>query len=79
MLLYPFMPQTAATIRERLGLSVRLDPGAGGPGAGRPDAAVEAAVAAGPVVPGWEEARWGLLPDGLTVQAGPSLFPRIED
>jgi len=29
--------------------------------------------------PGWADARWGLLPAGLTVVTGAPLFPRIED
>jgi methionyl-tRNA synthetase len=29
--------------------------------------------------PAWDEARWGLLPAGLTVVAGAPLFPRIEE
>jgi methionyl-tRNA synthetase len=52
VLLYPFIPQTAMAIRERLGLVGD---------------------------PLWTEARWGLLPAGLTVIAGTPLFPRIED
>ena len=32
-----------------------------------------------PGVAGWDEARWGLLPGGLTVIPGSPLFPRIED
>jgi methionyl-tRNA synthetase len=31
------------------------------------------------VGPTWSEASWGLLPDGLSVVAGPPLFPRIEE
>ena len=57
VLLHPFIPETAGTIRERLGLS-------------------GAATASGPA---WGEARWGVLPDGLTVATGAPLFPRIED
>jgi methionyl-tRNA synthetase len=29
--------------------------------------------------PGWHEARWGLLPGGLSAITGAPLFPRIED
>jgi hypothetical protein len=29
--------------------------------------------------PSWDQARWGLLPGGLTAVAGAPLFPRIED
>lgn len=80
VLLYPFVPQTAAAMRERLGLTDREDRGAGRAGAeAGTQAGTEAAVATAPAAPAWEEARWGLLPDGLTVQAGPPLFPRIED
>ena len=57
VLLYPFIPETALAIRERLGL------GAGAAMAG----------------PAWDDARWGLLPAGLSVIAGPALFPRIEE
>lgn len=57
VLLHPFIPETAAVIRERLGLEA-------GPVAAPPD---------------WSEARWGLLPGGVTVAAGAPLFPRIED
>ena len=64
VLLHPFIPGTAAAIRERLGLPATE---AGGPVAGSlPD-------------PSWGEARWGLFPEGLTVIAGAALFPRIED
>ena len=58
VLLYPFIPETAAAIRGRLGL---------------------AAATPGDAPPSWEEARWGLLPNGLTVAIGAPLFPRIED
>jgi methionyl-tRNA synthetase len=58
VLLHPFVPETAAAIRQRLGID--------------PDGS-----AAQP--PGWDEARWGLLAEGLTMVTGPSLFPRIED
>jgi len=64
VILHPFIPSTAASIRERLGLSqagVSLRDGATEPG------------------PAWEEARWGLLPEGSAVVSGPPLFPRIED
>ena len=39
---------------------------------GAPDAAPIAG-------PSWDEARWGLLPAGLTVVTGDPLFPRIEE
>jgi methionyl-tRNA synthetase len=41
-----------------------------------PACAVDAADATGP---SWDEARWGLLPSGLTVVSGAPLFPRIEE
>jgi methionyl-tRNA synthetase len=66
VLLYPFIPATAAAIRERLGLGV-----VGSGPAGADEHAADAA-------PGWDEACWGLLPGGLTVGAGAPLFPRIE-
>ncbi|MCE5253771.1 MAG: methionine--tRNA ligase [Actinomycetia bacterium] len=72
VLLHPFMPETSAAIRERLGLAPAAPaavPAAGdvpGPGAG----------AAGP---SWSEAVWGLLPAGCVVGVGPALFPRIEE
>jgi methionyl-tRNA synthetase len=67
VLLYPFIPETALAIRERLGL------GANGAGDG--------ATGAGAAMsgPSWDEARWGLLPAGLSVIGGPALFPRIEE
>jgi methionyl-tRNA synthetase len=64
VLLHPFVPETAAAIRERLGL---------------PAAVPSDTAARTNIEPGWGEARWGLLPDGLTVVAGAPLFPRIED
>jgi methionyl-tRNA synthetase len=68
VLLYPFMPGTALEMRARLGLRT---PAAAAGGAA-PGAARDAKV------PVWNEARWGLLPDGATVVSGPPLFPRIE-
>lgn len=94
VLLHPFIPQTAAAIQERLGLrcisraDVEAAPeGAGvtgvlaaqGASSGATSGGVPGGVPAPALVPGWEEARWGLLPHGLTVVAGASLFPRIED
>jgi methionyl-tRNA synthetase len=64
VLLHPFVPRTAATIRQRLGLG----------GSGLESRAP--AVAAGP---SWDEASWGLLAPGLRLVAGPPLFPRIDD
>ena len=70
VLLHPFIPQTAAAIRERLGLA----PATAAPGAaalGTPESRLPD--------PSWDEAHWGLLPAGLTVVTGAPLFPRIED
>jgi len=64
LLLHPFIPQTASAIRERLGL---------------PAAEAGATAEVHLADPNWDEARWGLLPDGLTIVAGAPLFPRIED
>jgi methionyl-tRNA synthetase len=74
VLLHPFIPLTAAAIRERLGL----------PGAAPAGTAAGGGISGGPAEtvlpdPSWEGARWGLLPKALTVAAGPPLFPRIED
>jgi methionyl-tRNA synthetase len=70
VLLHPFIPQTCAAIRERLGLTPAEGAGpVAGPGSSEtrlPD-------------PSWEGAQWGLLPAGSTVVAGAPLFPRIED
>ena len=44
-----------------------------------PSAAEETSGAPSGPDPSWDEARWGLLPDGLTVVTGSPLFPRIED
>ena len=63
VLLHPFIPQTAALIRERLGFAPAAATAAGAP---LPD-------------PSWDDALWGLLPAGLTVVSGAPLFPRIED
>ena len=49
--------------------------------------AEQASAGAGPdmdgarqiVGPSWDQARWGLLPEGASVVVGPALFPRIED
>jgi methionyl-tRNA synthetase len=68
VLLHPFVPQTAAAMSTRLGLAEAVE--AGGL-AGVSDAR--------PGEPAWEDARWGLLPEGLTVAVGAPLFPRIED
>ncbi len=65
VLLYPFIPQTAMAIRERLGLG---DAG---------DLALGTGAAEAPLL--WDEAHWGLLPAGLTVVVGAPLFPRIEE
>ncbi|MCL5736086.1 MAG: methionine--tRNA ligase [Actinobacteria bacterium] len=65
VLLHPFVPGTARVMRERLGLAAAPAASEGtGTGTGGPS---------------WEDARWGLLPPGLSVVAGPPLFPRIED
>ena len=58
VLLYPFIPETASSIRGRLGVDT-----------GRTLAGL----------PGWNEARWGLLPEALATVGGAPLFPRIED
>ncbi len=77
VLLHPFVPQTAAAIRERLGIpTARAGAAAEATGASTSDGAAEEARLTDP---SWDEARWGLLPDGLTVAAGAPLFPRIED
>lgn len=71
LLLHPFIPQTAAAIRERLGLPAA---GAAAPGV------AESGIAESRLPdPSWDEARWGLLPAGLTVVTGAPLFPRIEE
>ena len=80
VLLHPFIPQTAAAVRERLG----LPPVAAGAGpfadVAAPGAAETGASAATCLPdPSWDEARWGLLSGGLTVVTGGPLFPRIED
>jgi len=67
VLLYPFMPRTALTMRERLGL------GAQGGGVELVDLGATAWV------PPWSEAKWGLLAPGARVVSGAPLFPRIED
>jgi methionyl-tRNA synthetase len=64
ILLHPFIPQTAAAIRGRLGLSA---------------AGTAVAAESRLPDPSWAQARWGLLPAGSTVVAGAPLFPRIED
>lgn len=64
VVLHPFIPATARALCERLGLE---EAAAGGP---------EEGAEAGP---SWKEARWGLLPAGLSVVTGPPLFPRIEE
>lgn len=66
VLLYPFMPETAVRMRERLGLPV-------GPGEAE---SVKSGTAAW--VPSWSEADWGLLKPGVAVASGSPLFPRIE-
>jgi methionyl-tRNA synthetase len=65
VILYPFVPATAAAIRQSIGLW--------------PSGAEETSGAPAGADPSWDEARWGLLPDGLTVVTGSPLFPRIED
>lgn len=81
VLLHPFIPTTAAAIRERLGLVPAAESVAPvappGTGAGAAAEAVTATPAG--VGPSWDEAVWGLLPPGLMVVAGPPLFPRIEE
>jgi methionyl-tRNA synthetase len=84
VLLHPFIPQTAATIRERLGLgasgatpdTAAATDGEAAAGAAAPGAAAAPGVTA---PPSWSEAVWGLLPAGTVVAAGAPLFPRIED
>lgn len=61
VLLYPFLPSTAAAIRERLGINAA------------------SAAAARNDGPAWDEARWGLFSQGVVIEAGAPLFPRIED
>ncbi len=82
ILLHAFMPATSAEIMVRLGMGAgctdRGDEGdsdtTGGEGAG-----VDSTGAGfGGAVVAWAEAAWGRLPEGLTVIAGASLFPRIE-
>lgn len=67
VLLYPFMPRTAAIMRERLGLRAEFD---------QADPAVPGVPARGP---SWSEAKWGLLAPGVAVVSGSPLFPRIEE
>ncbi len=77
VLLHPFMPATAAAIRERLGPMLQTDrPTVAGEAAGDVHGIGDVGVGAGP---SWREAAWGLLPPGLSVVAGPPLFPRIEE
>ena len=83
VLLHPFIPETARAIRERLGLFAAAS-GQAAHAAGEVAVLVEAGPEPGaspePVAgPSWDEARWGLLPGGLTVAVGAPLFPRIED
>ena len=65
VILYPFIPATAAAIRQSLGL--------------HPSAAAAPSGSFSGADPSWDEARWGLLPDGLTVVTASPLFPRIEE
>ncbi len=76
VVLHPFVPETAQAMRERLGLPASSAAVSTTPGVGAPAAVTAPPRAAGPP---WDEARWGLLADGLTVVGGPPLFPRIED
>jgi methionyl-tRNA synthetase len=83
VLLHPFIPQTAAAVRERLGLVPVTAAGvidASGVTAA-PSVGAEAVATAETRLPDptWDEACWGVLPAGLTVVSGGPLFPRIED
>jgi methionyl-tRNA synthetase len=76
VMLHPFIPETAQQISARLGL------GSAGAETFAPRAAGGAQVGAGieqVAGPSWDQARWGLLPEGSSVVAGSALFPRIED
>lgn len=74
VVLHPFIPATTAAIRQRLGLEAAA-PAGDSPQPGRG----EAADAVPPAGRSWDEACWGLLPEGLAVTAGAPLFPRIEE
>jgi methionyl-tRNA synthetase len=76
VLLHPFIPETARAIRERLGLFAAALVEAGPEPGADPEPGASPEPVAGP---SWDEARWGLLPGGLTVAVGAPLFPRIED
>ena len=66
VMLHPFIPETAAAIRARLGMLPAASGEAGAPGAAASESAASLPEGA---VPSWAEAHWGLLPDGLTVVA----------